>query len=76
LKTRIVRNQSSCLKRVLAGSLASSDLIPVEHIARIREGQVKAVVVASNSVDVEELAKLTRGVIFAYRLPRFTYVEA
>ena len=43
---------------------------------RVREGQVKVVITASPSVDLEEIASKTRGLIGVYRHPTFTYVEA
>ncbi len=44
--------------------------------SRMREGQVKAVIVGSPSLNVESLEGKTRGIIGVLRLPTFTYVEA
>ncbi|MEN2999859.1 MAG: S8 family serine peptidase, partial [Acidilobaceae archaeon] len=43
---------------------------------RIREGQVKAVITASPQVDLAALARNTRGIISAIKLPTFIYIEA
>ena len=43
---------------------------------RVREGQVKVVIVASPNIDLNVVASKTRGLLGAYRHPLFTYVEA
>ena len=50
--------------------------LPVKVLSRVREGQVKVGIVASSRADIEELASLTKGVVFAHRVGGIWYIEA
>ncbi|MET1159388.1 MAG: S8 family serine peptidase, partial [Thermoprotei archaeon] len=50
--------------------------IPVNIVSIIRENQAKVGIIASDKADITQLAKLTKGVIFAHRVNSAWYIEA
>ncbi|NPA98281.1 MAG: S8 family serine peptidase, partial [Crenarchaeota archaeon] len=48
----------------------------IHIIARVRPGQAKVIILASPLTDIGFILKHTKGIIFAYKLPRYWYIEA
>ncbi len=48
----------------------------VHVLAHVRPGQTKVDIIASPLTDISFILKHTRGIIFAYKLPQYWYIEA
>ncbi len=54
----------------------SQDKLPVFNLKYIREGQAKIAIIANPETNIKLIEKNVEGIIFAYKLPSFLYVEA